>query len=167
MAISVGFELNEDDTMDILLDRDSNWWAVARERALFNPNAAYEIMNVIIFPSSQPEKWFWTLEKSGLSSVRSAYKLIRQGVQKFVGECSSASLQQDLWKAKWKMQVPNKIKVFAWRACKDSLPTQNNLKRIISEEVCCFCHAVCEDLVHALISCPSINDHWEFFMSAL
>lgn len=38
-----------------------------------------------------------------------------------------------VWKTSWKLKVPNKIKVFGWRACHNILPTRANLaqKRII------------------------------------
>ncbi|XP_041009359.1 uncharacterized protein LOC121253410 [Juglans microcarpa x Juglans regia] len=34
---------------------------------------------------------------------------------------------QKLWKDLWNLKLPTKIKIFAWKACKESLPTKHNL----------------------------------------
>ena len=61
----------------------------------------------------------------------------------------------------WNMKVLNKIKTFAWRACKDILPTTANLTkcRIIAESTCEFCAVEIEDGMHAL-SCPHVCQVW-------
>ncbi|XP_035544595.1 uncharacterized protein LOC118347988 [Juglans regia] len=68
------------------------------------------------------------------------------------------------WTALWKLQVPHKVKVFAWRACKDSLSTKANLikRKLDIEGKCSFCQHPLEDLRHVLILCPSI---YEFLRS--
>ncbi|KAG7943889.1 hypothetical protein I3843_15G068900 [Carya illinoinensis] len=64
------------------------------------------------------------------------------------------------------MRVPNKIRVFAWRLCKESLPTQQNLnkKNILTEGVYCFYKRILEDTPHAIPHCPSIEKYWREFM---
>ena len=43
-----------------------------------------------------------------------------------------------LWSRLWKAKVPNKIKIFSWRACLNILPTQDNLiRRRVVERVRC------------------------------
>lgn len=61
------------------------------------------------------------------------------------------------------MRIPHKIKVMAWRACHNSLPTLQNLKlkRIEVEIICEMCKSEVEDLPHALIFCPKIWPYWE------
>lgn len=83
-----------------------------------------------------------------------------------VGECSDTKQQQYLWKAIWKMRVPNKIKFFAWRLRKESLLTQQNLskKNILTEGVCCFCKRILEDIPNAILHCQSIKKCWSEFM---
>ena len=48
-------------------------------------------------------------------------------------ESSRGDLGREVWKAIWNLRVPNKIKVFSWRACRSILPTRVNLskKRIV------------------------------------
>lgn len=60
------------------------------------------------------------------------------------------------------MEVPNKVKVFAWRFGQDSLPTRRNLakKRIIENPECPFCKSQCEDLFQAIFEYPDVARMW-------
>ncbi|KAF5455283.1 hypothetical protein F2P56_024878 [Juglans regia] len=64
------------------------------------------------------------------------------------------------------MQVPKRIQTFAWRACRDILPTLTNLKKkkVDVEDRCCFYKATPEDAHHALVSCPSFKGLWKNYM---
>jgi len=37
--------------------------------------------------------------------------------------------RKNVWNALWKLHIPNKIKVFGWRACQEILPTRSNLAK--------------------------------------
>nr|POE87088.1 putative ribonuclease h protein [Quercus suber] len=67
-----------------------------------------------------------------------------------------------LWKKIWGLQVPNKVKHLAWKACKDSLPTKTNLirRKIITEGCCDVCKLHQEDVVHALFLYPALQLVW-------
>ena len=67
-----------------------------------------------------------------------------------------------VWKVLWKLKVPNKIKVFGWRACCNILPTRVNLtrKQIIEDNKCEACKAELEIVVHALWNCGAAQDIW-------
>ncbi|XP_042959454.1 uncharacterized protein LOC122294624 [Carya illinoinensis] len=81
----------------------------------------------MVFPSGTADKLIWNFERNGLFSVKSCYRLIMDLSRLETSESSNVRSQQKLWKALWKMPVPNKIKVFAWRACMDSLPSKVKL----------------------------------------
>lgn len=72
-------------------------------------------------------------------------------------------LDEWVWKVLWKMQVPNKIKAFAWRACKDCLPSKDNLikKQVLVDALCSFCLHPVEDLYHPVFSCCGIQVLWK------
>lgn len=55
----------------------------------------------------------------------------------------------------WKLRIPNKIKVFGWRACQEIFPTHVNLakRRVIIDNVCQCCNIFPEFRVHALWDC--------------
>ena len=58
--------------------------------------------------------------------------------------------------------MPNKIKVFGWRACRNILPTRVNLlrKRIIEDNRCEVCKTELETEIHALWNCVGAQDVW-------
>ncbi|XP_075655226.1 uncharacterized protein LOC142625459 [Castanea sativa] len=64
------------------------------------------------------------------------------------------------------MEIPNKYKNLLWRACRNSLPTKQNLVRrtIIQNPSCDRCSLqakdTAEDTLHALWSCTSLNEVW-------
>lgn len=153
-------EVNED-TVDSLMDGNTKWWNIDKVRALFNPNVAVDIMKIIICPREQEDKWTWTQEKCDNFSVKSAYRFFIDTQKSNPRESANASKQQAFWKVFWKMKITNKFKLFAWRACKEGLPIQDNLirKHVYVEDKCCFCQDTMEDLSHALFYRFTIQDH--------
>jgi hypothetical protein len=72
------------------------------------------------------------------------------------GQSSSApSGKRKVWDLVWKARVPQKMRVFAWRAATDSLGVLENLhKRITSvDPICTICGCEGEDAHHALVRC--------------
>ena len=61
------------------------------------------------------------------------------------------------------MQVPNKIKNFIWRACRNSLPTKENLVRrpIIENPLCDRCSCANKSTMHTLWLCGELDVVWE------
>lgn len=79
-----------------------------------------------------------------------------------MGECSEAQNHRKFWQKLWKMNVPNRVKVFAWRACRNGLPTLLNLKtrKVVEEVACRWCKEEEEDITHALLSCKTVREVW-------
>ena len=59
--------------------------------------------------------------------------------------------------------MPGKIKQFLWRACTNSLPTKENLRKhkILEETKCSSCAGELESVEHALWSCNCIKMVWD------
>ena len=57
------------------------------------------------------------------------------------GETSDGFSMKQIWKNIWSMKTPNKIKNFAWRACRDMLVKKVNLKKkhITQDDTCNDC----------------------------
>ena len=55
-----------------------------------------------------------------------------------------------------------KIRNFLWRACKNAIPTLNNLKCrcVVEDSKCSLCAQHDEDVIHALWSCPTLAQVW-------
>ena len=65
-----------------------------------------------------------------------------------------------VWKSIWRLRVPNWVKSLMWRVRTNSLPTQANLvkKQVLNDDLCQECKLYSEDTMHALWSCPKLND---------
>ena len=66
------------------------------------------------------------------------------------------------WRTLWRLHIPNKIRYFAWRACKDVLPTKTNLcsRKIVNDPTCEICGVEAETSRHALWDCPNAREVW-------
>ena len=102
--------------------------------------------------------------KNGIYLVRSGYQTARMLLKEAscVGESSVPVLINQVWARIWKLHVPNKIKVFRWRACQNILPTCENLiqRRIIEDDICNIYQRFPETAIHALWECGAAQDVW-------
>lgn len=99
----------------------------------------------------------WEFERNGEYSIRSAYRLCKE-VRKstIVGESSNSAVEKKIWKLK----LSNKMNIFTWRLCKNSLPTRQKLKlfKVITNAVATypFFREHIKDLYHAIFGCPDL-----------
>ena len=70
--------------------------------------------------------------------------------------------QKKLWRDLWKMQVPNKVKHFAWKACCDILATRENLwkRNITKDNLCESCGKAPETVCHIFWFWDRAKDIW-------
>lgn len=65
----------------------------------------------------------------------------------------------------WKLKIPAKAAIFAWRLVKDRLPTKNNLRRRqvqLNDTLCPFCRNYEEEASHLFFSCTKTQPvQWE------
>lgn len=82
--------------------------------------------------------------------MKSAYKLELERIciegRSLGGSSGGGTSDLRVWKHLWKMRVPGKVKVFAWKACHNILATQDNLVK----------RGICQDNV-----CPCCKTHFE------
>lgn len=157
-------EDSRDDTGSSLIDESTQWWNVEKVRALFNPHIAERTLKIIIYPSSNIDKWIQLHEKNGILTVRSAYKRFQSRLKQTSGESSMESKTRVLWTNIWQMKIPNKNKVFARRACVDGLFQNLQKKHVAVENKCVFNPQRSEDISHALFFCPPTQNRWnEYF----
>lgn len=79
-----------------------------------------------------------------------------------MAESSSGCAGKRVWAALCKLEIPNKVKVFGWKACNEILPTKMNLakRRIIADAVCLICTRFQEIAMHVLWGCDAAQDVW-------
>ena len=60
--------------------------------------------------------------------MRSAYRMLMEAENSVLPSSSSPLSEHTIWKKIWKLKVSRKVCHFLWRAVKDSLPTNQNLR---------------------------------------
>lgn len=139
-----------------LIDTEFRWWDRGFIFHNFHREDAEAILRVPLSRRYISDSLLWIPNKSGEYSVSSGYLVARQlSKESDWVECSTGVVGGPMWKTLWKLKVPNKIKVFGWRACRNVLPTRVNLaqKRIIQDNRCEACKTEPETVIHALWNC--------------
>uniref|UniRef100_A0A803MMS6 Sulfotransferase n=1 Tax=Chenopodium quinoa TaxID=63459 RepID=A0A803MMS6_CHEQI len=75
-------------------------------------------------------------------------------------ETATSAHAHSIWKRIWQLQALPRVKVFAWRACQNALPTRRNISfRIKGYDLeCCICERDFETTIHALRDCKLARD---------
>ncbi|KAL5186989.1 hypothetical protein HKD37_05G012732 [Glycine soja] len=126
---------------------DTSWeWNLTWRRQLFDNEAdsTYEFMREL----SQLFNNKYLIAGYGNMSLMD---FIRQGVSGW----STSRL--------WKLKIPAKASIFAWRLIRDRLPTKSNLHRrqvVLEDTLCSFCRIREEDASHIFFECNKILPLW-------
>ena len=132
--------------------------------AMFHQFDADAILRVPLSRRVVQDVLLWSFAKEGRYTVRSRYFVAKQlrKDESNDGESSKHKVVGSLWSRLWKAAIPNKIKIFSWRACLNILPTQDNLiqRRVVECVRCCFYQKETESVMHVLWSCGAAQDVW-------
>ena len=147
-----------------LISHDVAAWKTQIIDAIFLPHEA-ELIKSIPLSSCLPEDTIvWAATPNGLFTVRSAYRLaMEESRSSNRASSSDPSKTRRFWKSLWRLQVPHKMRHFAWRACRGILPTKENLsRRGIQLDVSCEeCKENIESVGHLLWSCSRAKEVWQ------
>ena len=106
------------------------------------------------------DDWVWTLDPSGQYTAKSAYRMM-------MGGATDGTQDRD-FEELWKMKVPTKFAVFAWRLLRDRLPSKTNLQGRqveIDDRTCPFCKSAEKEAGHLFFHCTKIIPMWWEFLS--
>ena len=104
----------------------------------------------------QKIEWFWAEDRKGRFTVRSAYRLAQEiEVEGGNANCSDPMKMHGVWRGMWSLNLPNKIKHFAWKACNGILATKDSLfhRKIMTNNICEACGRHIETIMHMLYFC--------------
>lgn len=140
-----------------LIDQLTKQWDLTQLDNLFLPHEVSSILSIHLCRNRIQDTFFWPFNQLGQYSVKSGYTFL---VEEFMDldqrESSSGKVE---WKKIWGLTVQGKVNNLLWPACKDSIPSKQNLlrRKVILEDVCGPCHQSSEDTLHALWSCPCLS----------
>ncbi|KAK4431098.1 hypothetical protein Salat_0871800 [Sesamum alatum] len=146
-----------------LIDFDLGDWNRELIEELFCP----EDRDLILTPTSkatQDDAPLWHFPSTGLYTVRSVYHLACN-----LREQSSFSCPPHSWNFIQTGKIPQKIRMFAWRACRNALPTSSNLSRRIPQFdfSCPYCSASQKMLTMLLPTTTLLDRHSQRFLQLL
>jgi hypothetical protein len=126
-----------------LIDATSRTWNEEAVRECCYPRDVTAILNIKLIARSTEDFIAWSGESSGIFTVRSTYRLRMQPLLHASnnGQSSSEPLaNRSVWNLIWKADVPQKLRVFAWRAATGTLAVRSGLHRRIStvDPTCTF-----------------------------
>lgn len=151
-----------------LMGHNGNW-DNSKLQQFFLPIDICEIQK--IRPSHRLGEDFiaWAQEKSGVFSVRSAYRLASDDLHN--GRVTSSSHhpdgRRDGWKALWSCSAPPKVLSFGWHLANNSLATwcNKNKQNLEPNALCPICSACEEDSFHTFCSCINARTLWRVMAS--
>ena len=146
-----------------LINSDTAEWKYELIHQIFVPHEAEIILGLPLSSTLPSDTLIWSTTSNGKFSVRSAYKIAMETkVQPDSGSCSDNSNMKTFWKVLWGLKIPNKVKHFGWRACKNILPTLSNLKKrgIVETDLCEECKMDCESSGHVFWNCLCASGTW-------
>ncbi|OMO91045.1 Endonuclease/exonuclease/phosphatase [Corchorus capsularis] len=147
-----------------LINFERRCWKENVIRAFFNQTDIKTIKKIPIGSEQIDDRIIWHFTRDGNYSVKSGYKLLLSKTSSIDdnGQSSSGVQQAGYWRKIWNLNVAPKIQNFIWRACKNVIPTKENLfkRRCGLNPDCNRCGEEVESLEHILFFCPFAQAVW-------
>ena len=153
-----------------LIDPATKWWRVDVIRATFLPFEAETILKLPLSRRLPKDKLIWMGNSRGEFTVKSAYHFAHCLVEeKDVVGSSMGDPLKPLWKCLWHLNLPAKIKIFAWRACVNGLLSKEKLcsHGIITSNECSICNGGIESIHRTLLHCEFASQVWNLWCDGL
>ncbi|OMO78501.1 Peptidase A1 [Corchorus olitorius] len=114
-----------------------------------------KITRIQISSEGDGDRLVWPHNREESYTVESGYQRIKQSAcrQGRSGPSSSHTIPDKLWKLVWNLKVPNRVRIFLWRACKNILATNHTLwkRHIRADPLCSCCSEFPETIEHVLL----------------
>ena len=150
------------------MHKDIGWeWNLTWRRPLFENeiDSAVNFLTDIADKAIQQQgidAWVWSGDPADHYSTQTAYNML--------GEEAAAGRQEECFEKLWRIRIPARIVIFAWRLIRDRLPTRQNLRRRqvqLTDMLCPFCRIKEEGASHLFFHCSKIQPIWWDTMSWL
>ena len=168
--------LKEDPPIKVsdFIDETAACWNLPKLQEFFQPMDIELIRSIPVCTRRLDDFWSWHYERTGVFSVRSAYRMLaetRRRREAWLEGTSSSSDhrgEEKSWKMLWHIQVPSKIKVFLWRLAKQSIPTADvRHRRNMADNSSCVLCGVVDSWRHSLLECVASRSVWALAPEAI
>ena len=146
-----------------LIDPITRRWRLERLHQFFLPMDITAIMSIPLGHIPTEDKRVWVGNNNGILTVKSAYHIaLNLQSSTTQEESSTGDPYRSLWKTIWRMKLPSKICIFAWRTCKQDQPTMEILQRrgLNVNLSCPRCNEGAKSISHAIWECSKIREIW-------
>lgn len=135
-------------------------WNEPLVRELLLPMEAEVVLNIPLCLYDREDGWAWSFTPNGRFTVNSAYQVASRHL---IEKHTASSLDSETRSLLWNMNVPSKIRIFLWRACREILPATDSLRKrnLNVSEGCRGCSAPTESAFHAICDCPMVRAIWD------
>ena len=139
---------------------ENNCWKKDKIYQHFSKDDADCIVHIPLSRRQSEDTIIWHYDRRGQYLVKSGYQVAFNHKHQGIPNCSN--LNPSHWSVIWKLKIPEKVKIFLWRAAKDILPTAENLwrKRVLQEATCLVCTRQLENSAHALLDYKIARKVW-------
>ncbi|RYR27027.1 hypothetical protein Ahy_B02g061353 [Arachis hypogaea] len=148
------------------LIREGEGWDRNKIKEIFHGSVAELITKTHISLINKKGYFVWQHRNNGQYTVRTGYHAAKEEKDsKEEGRICKASTSQDwreVWEAIWRLSVPQKVRIFLWKAVHRILPVNTNLhqRRITATPSCSICQKEDETIEHALLLCLWTRAVW-------
>lgn len=134
-----------------------NTGMMKKNRELFSDVDANAILATSVSQQSVDDRIVWAQSTNDLYNVKTRY---REWKNHFAG--NSRIIQSGGWTGLWRLDIPQKIKIFIWRFCRDNIPVRIRLsnKGVYLPISCPICNVDVEHLLHLFFECPFARNCW-------
>ncbi|KAH9724503.1 putative reverse transcriptase/RNA-dependent DNA polymerase [Citrus sinensis] len=152
--------LSSDIRVAELINEDNQW----NEDLIYQHFLREDVDTILRIPiPSTPmgDQILWHYDKKRIYNVKSGYQVALRINFPDTPTCSEQPTNQ--WSIIWSMSLPEKIKIFIWRAAKNILPIAENLwrRKIVAQPECQIYGISMETVGHALVECKSARKIWK------
>ena len=134
-----------------LINSVTKEWKVDLIKQWFITQDVEDILSILLSAHGARDRLIWIGSRNGKFLVRSAYHLT-QVAQERGGQATSLdqSMAWKIWRGIWSMNVPNKVKHFTWKVCRNILAIKENLwrRKVTQEGLCEECSDTIESMTH-------------------
>ncbi|XP_075643888.1 uncharacterized protein LOC142615057 [Castanea sativa] len=119
------------------------------------------ILSIPLSVTGARDRVIWAKNKNERFMVKNAYRLTQEDQgDKQLAKGSDQSAMKQTWRRLWQMKVPNKVKHFAWKACRNILEMKENLWRrnITKDNSCEVCKKQVESTSHLFWFCDHAKE---------